>query len=88
MKNVKVKFEAGARKEMAFFERHNKILFEKIIVLIEDIKLHPYSGLGKPEALKNSLSGYWSRRINKEHRLVYKVEGNTIIIIASCRFHY
>ncbi|TAL09336.1 MAG: Txe/YoeB family addiction module toxin, partial [Nitrospirae bacterium] len=48
---------------------------------------HPHTGLGKPEPLKGDLSGYWSRRITKEHRLVYKVEKN-VLSIAQCRFHY
>ncbi|WP_262711243.1 Txe/YoeB family addiction module toxin [Pedobacter hiemivivus] len=51
------------------------------------IEIAPYSGTGKPEALKYSWSGWWSRRINKEHRLIYKVEQNTITVFA-LRFHY
>ena len=47
----------------------------------------PYKGIGKPEALKNDLRGFWSRRINHEHRLVYQVVGETLFI-AACRFHY
>ncbi len=54
-------------------------------LLIRDIQRHPYEGLGKPEPLKHGLSGYWSRRITDEHRLVYKVED---IMIAQLRFHY
>jgi toxin YoeB len=48
---------------------------------------HPHKGTGKPEALKNELRGFWSRRINHEHRLVYQVQGETLFI-AACRFHY
>ena len=47
----------------------------------------PHSGLGKPEPLKHDLTGYWSRRIDREHRLVYRLEGETILV-ASCRYHY
>ncbi|MBB1127467.1 Txe/YoeB family addiction module toxin, partial [Thiospirillum jenense] len=47
----------------------------------------PYQGLGKPEPLKHELQGYWSRRITNEHRLVYKCEGDSVVIIA-CRYHY
>jgi toxin YoeB len=83
-----LRFEKRAQKELKWMEKHEKILLIKVNILIEDIKLHPYSGIGKPEALRFELSGYWSRRINREHRLVYKVEGDLIIIIASCRFHY
>ncbi len=85
---MNIKFETRARKEYEFFKKNDKNTLRKIIQLIENIKITPYEGLGKPEALKNNLSGYWSRRINQEHRLVYKIEDNTIIIVASCRFHY
>ena len=60
---------------------------DKINSLIADIERHPHTGIGKPEPLKRNLSGYWSRRITKEHRLVYKVEKN-VLSIAPCRFHY
>lgn len=62
-------------------------IFMKIGELIKDIVRSPYSGLGKPEALRHELSGNWSRRINNEHRLVYKIIDNTIVIF-SCRYHY
>ncbi len=62
-------------------------IFKRIQALITDIALSPFSGIGKPEPLKHDLSGYWSRRITREHRLVYKVTGD-IIFIASCKFHY
>ncbi|MCA2665714.1 MAG: Txe/YoeB family addiction module toxin [Microcystis sp. M048S1] len=59
----------------------------KIVSLIKDVQREPFSGLGKPEALKHELSGLWSRRITKEHRLVYSVSDQEIVII-SCKFHY
>lgn len=62
-------------------------LLGKINQLIEDCRRNPHSGIGKPEALRGSLAGWWSRRINDEHRLVYRVDGDTLII-AQCRFHY
>lgn len=65
----------------------DKNIFEKIVLLIKEIKKDPFSGLGKPEPLKHELKGYWSRRINSEHRLVYKVTDESIIII-SCKYHY
>jgi toxin YoeB len=65
----------------------DKKIHRKIITLINDILRQPFTGLGKPEPLKHELSGYWSRRITDEHRLVYKVT-ETEIIILSCRFHY
>jgi len=65
----------------------DKSVLKKIKSLLKDIERTPYDGLGKPEALKHNLSGYWSRRITDEHRLVYKVENDTIIIV-SCKYHY
>ncbi|MDR3334934.1 MAG: Txe/YoeB family addiction module toxin [Treponema sp.] len=65
----------------------DKNVFKKIRSLIKDIEQTPFKGLGKPEPLKHNLSGYWSRRITEEHRLVYKIENNTIIIV-SCKYHY
>ena len=66
---------------------NDKKTARKIMTLIKDIKRTPFSGLGKPEPLKYELSGCWSREITEEHRLVYKVEGETIEIL-SCKYHY
>jgi toxin YoeB len=66
---------------------NDKKIAKKIMALIKDISREPETGIGKPEPLKYELSGYWSREINHEHRLVYKVE-NDIIEILSCKFHY
>lgn len=60
---------------------------DKINMLVDDIQRHPFTGLGKPEPLKRNLRGFWSRRINREHRLVYRVEAG-VLQIAQCRFHY
>ena len=60
---------------------------EKIHDLIKDCKRHPFNGLGKPEPLKGNLKGYWSRRIDQEHRFVYKVSAGYLILV-QCRFHY
>jgi len=62
-------------------------LFKKIQRLIKETLRDPFDGIGKPEPLKNNLKGYWSKRINDEHRLVYKIEENQLIII-SCKYHY
>ena len=70
-----------------FFRKNNPKLLDKIRTLIANIQETPFSGLGKPEALKHNLEGYWSRRINKEHRLIYKIEDEQIII-HRVRFHY
>jgi toxin YoeB len=60
---------------------------DKINALVGDIQRHPFTGLGKPEPLKRNLSGWWSRRITREHRLVYRVKAGQLQI-AQCRFHY
>ena len=65
----------------------DKKTLKKINELIKDIQRTPFEGKGKPEPLKYDLAGFWSRRINREHRLVYKVEVNEILIY-SCRYHY
>jgi toxin YoeB len=65
----------------------NKSILKKIAQLIDDIKIHPYSGLVKPEQLKHKLSGAWSRRINREHRLVYEISDDVVLIL-SAKGHY
>jgi toxin YoeB len=65
----------------------NKAVVKKITLFLEELTKHPFTGTGKPEPLKHSLTGFWSRRINREHRLVYEVE-DTIVLILSARGHY
>lgn len=65
----------------------NKAVINKVILLLEELTQHPFTGTGKPEPLKYNLSGMWSRRINKEHRLVYEVKENTVFIL-SAKGHY
>ena len=65
----------------------NKAVLSKLFVLLEELSEHPFTGTGKPEPLKHNLSGMWSRRINKEHRLIYEVEENTVFIL-SAKGHY
>ena len=62
-------------------------MLKRINLLIEDIQPHPYAGIGKPEPLKHGLAGYWSRRIDDEHRIVYKQQDDTLLI-AQLRYHY
>ena len=69
------------------WQKDDKKIFIKIQKLIKDTMRDPFSGIGKPEPLKDNLQGYWSKRITDEHRLVYKVEQNQLIII-SCKYHY
>jgi len=83
----KIIFEEAAFQDFNKWATENKKLYQRIVNLIKDILRQPYSGIGKPEALKHEFNGYWSRRINDEHRLVYKVEDETVTI-ASCKYHY
>jgi toxin YoeB len=76
-----------AWEDYEFWLLNNKDQVKKINKLIKDIKKTPFLGLGKPEPLKYDLTGYWSRRIDLEHRLVYKIDKDDIIII-QCRYHY
>ena len=89
---MQIVFTTKARKDLDFWIKSgNKNILNKITDLIEDIQLHPFEGIGKPEQLKHQLSGKWSRRINQEHRIIYKVtEENTIEIldILSLKSHY
>ncbi|WAC49626.1 Txe/YoeB family addiction module toxin [Asticcacaulis sp. SL142] len=70
-----------------YWQSTDKAQVKRINALIKDVLRHPFEGIGQPEALKHEWSGYWSRRIDQEHRLVYKVT-DAIIIIAQCRYHY
>lgn len=70
-----------------YWQATDKKVLKRINTLIEDIKRHPFTGIGDPEPLKQNWSGYWSRRINREHRLVYKADAATITIV-QCRYHY
>ena len=89
---MQIVFTTKARKDLDFWIKSgNKNILNKITDLIEYIQLHPFEGIGKPEQLKYQLSGKWSIRINKEHRIIYKVtEENTIEIldILSLKGHY
>lgn len=89
---MEVIYSPKAQRDIEFWKKSgNKSIMKKITVLIEDIIDHPYEGLGKPEALKYDLQGFWSRRIDREHRIIYHVTNeNTIEIlnILSLKGHY
>ena len=70
-----------------YWQKTSKEKLKQINKLIKAIKREPFDGIGKPEPLKHDLAGYWSRRIDQEHRLVYEVQEDAIIIV-QCRFHY
>ncbi len=70
-----------------YWQKTNQKYVKKINEMLKDISRQPFSGIGKPEPLKFQYTGYWSRRIDGEHRLIYKVKDDEILI-AKCRFHY
>lgn len=80
-------FDPDAWEDYLFWQKMDKSTVKRINELIKEILREPFEGKGKPEALRNNLSGYWSRRITNEHRLVYRVYDDRIHII-QCRFHY
>ncbi|MES2239560.1 MAG: Txe/YoeB family addiction module toxin [Bacteroidota bacterium] len=89
---MEIVFSKKAQNDLVFWNKSgNKKIIKKISELLRDIQRNPFEGIGKPEALKHSLSGVWSRRIDKEHRLVYEIiDENTIEIlnILSLKGHY
>lgn len=84
---MKLIFSENAWEEYLYWQSVDKKISKRINMLIRDIQRMPYEGIGKPEPLKHALSGYWSRRINDEHRIVYKVEDDSVMI-AQLRYHY
>ena len=85
MRNVA--FHGDAFAQFTAWATDDRKLFERLVRLIGETAREPFSGIGKPEPLRHQLKGYWSRRINDEHRLVYSVSNESITII-SCRDHY
>ena len=87
-----IEFSLNAWEDLSFWIREDFSKVEKIKELINAITKTPFVGIGKPEPLKQNLKGYWSRRITDEHRLVYKISGDSrktqVCYILSCRFHY
>jgi toxin YoeB len=84
---MKLGFTPAAWEDYLWFQEHDRKLLKRINLLIKDALRTPFSGIGKPEPLKADLTGYWSRRINDEHRLVYAATATDVTIIA-CRFYY
>lgn len=84
---MQITFTPNAWNDYLSWENDDRKMLKKINSLIRDIQSHPYEGLGKPESLRFDLAGLWSRRIDREHRLVYKVEDSNLILF-SCRYHY
>jgi toxin YoeB len=84
---VKLVFADEAWNDYLDWQQQDKRMVKRINELIEATKRDPFSGIGKPEPLKHALSGFWSRRITDEHRMVYKVEKDALLI-AQLRYHY
>ena len=84
---MKLIFSENAWQDYLYWQRIDTKILKRINLLIGDIQRVPYEGIGKPEPLKHGLSGFWSRRITDEHRIVYKAE-DASVLIAQLRYHY
>jgi len=80
-------FRDQAWKDYLYWQQTDKKILKRINILIKDIQRNPFTGLGKPEQLKHQFTGFWSRRITDEHRLVYTFSNDELIIV-QCRYHY
>ena len=88
MTEFEVSFTKDAWKEYQFYLINNKRIAERIVLLVDAIAVDPFSGIGKPEPLKYKYSGYWSRRVDNENRLIYRFIDNKTIEIVGCKGHY
>jgi toxin YoeB len=84
---MKLVFAEQAWEDYLHWQRVDRKLLKRINALSKETAISPFEGTGKPEALKHALAGYWSRRITDEHRFVYKVDGDSLLI-AQLRYHY
>jgi toxin YoeB len=84
---MKLVFSDGAWEDYLFWQQQDRRMVERINKLIKEVQREPFTGNGKPEPLKHALAGYWSRRITDEHRMVYKIEGDSMQI-AQMRYCY
>jgi len=84
---VKVLFDEDAWNDYVYWQKTDHAIVQRINVLIKEIQGTPFEGVGKPEALKHALSGYWSRRITDKHRIVYRIKDDCVLI-AQLRYHY
>lgn len=88
MSSYILRFSEQAKEDIKYHKKSgNKTVVNKITLFLEELTEHPFTGTGKPELLKHSLAGSWSRRINREHRLVYEV-ADTIVSVLSAKGHY
>jgi toxin YoeB len=84
---VRLIFSEHAWEDYLYWQRTDRTILQRINTLIREIQRSPFAGIGKPEPLKHGLSGYWSRRINDEHRIIYRIEADSLFI-AQLRYHY
>ncbi len=84
---MRITFTESGWDDYMWFQEYDRKLLKRVNLLIKDACRSPFEGIGKPELLRGDLSGHWSRRITDEHRLIYSVTHNELIVIA-CRFHY
>ncbi len=84
---MKIIFSTQSWEEYLFWQKTDQKILKRINTLIKEISRDPFQGKGKPEPLKHALEGYWSRRINEQHRIVHKIEGDSLLI-AQARYHY
>ncbi len=84
---MKLQFATSAWDDYLHWQSSDRRMLERVNKLIREVQRDPFGGVGKPEPLKHALAGWWSRRINDEHRMVYRVEGD-VLQIAQLRYHY
>lgn len=84
---MKLIFADEAWEDYLYWQKQDRRRVDRINKLISETQREPFSGVGKPEPLKHALAGFWSRRINEEHRMVYKIEGDALLL-AQLRYHY
>ena len=82
-----IQWDFDAWEDYLYWQGQDKKILKRINQLVKDICRTPFEGIGKPEPLKGNLTGFWSRRVDEEHRLVYAVEDSAVVVI-SCRGHY
>lgn len=87
MKITRITFEQAAWEDYQYWQAHDKKILKRLNNIIRDTCREPFTGIGKPERLKEDLQGYWSRRITTEHRFVYTVKNDALVIV-QCRYHY
>jgi len=84
---MKITFLGQAWEDYLYWQATDRVTLKKINTLVKEIERMPFEGSGKPESLKHNLAGWWSRRINLEHRIAYKIDNDAIVIL-QCRYHY